>query len=106
MPGPSAAKGAGTKLAEAKSADPALSSGPVQEIPAISDAKGPEPHSYAYSTKPEDEQKFRKKMLTMAVTELQNYKKIAVEPMVAEKPVTKNRYALPGRFCPISKMCS
>jgi len=98
MPGPSAAKGAGTKVAEAKSADPAPSSGPVQEIPAISDAKGPEPHSYADSTKPEDEQNFRKKMLTMAVTELQNYQKTAVEPgaAVTKKPVRAARPVPPN----------
>jgi hypothetical protein len=89
VPGPSSAKVGGTKVAGSKSAAPAPASGPVQEIPAVSDAKGPEPHSYAYSMKPEDEQNFRKKMLAMAATELQNYQKTAVEPGAAEKPVTK-----------------
>jgi hypothetical protein len=39
--------------------------------------------------KPEEEQNFRKKILVMAATELQNYQKTAVEPGVAEKAVSK-----------------
>jgi hypothetical protein len=42
----------------------------VQLIPAISDANGPEPHPYAYEMKPEQEQTFRKKMLTLAADEV------------------------------------
>ena len=89
MPGPSSAKVGGTKVAGVKSKAPVPAGGPVQEIPAISDAKGPEPHSYAYFTKPEEEQTFRKKILAMAATELQNYQKTAVAAGVAEKPVAK-----------------
>jgi hypothetical protein len=38
----------------------------IQLIPAISDADGPEPSSYAFSTKLEEEQQFRKKILALA----------------------------------------
>lgn len=44
--------------------------GPVQLIPAISDAAGPDPRPYAYSLKPDEEQKLRKKMLTLAADEV------------------------------------
>jgi hypothetical protein len=40
--------------------------GPIQLIPAISDAAGPEPRSYVYDPKPEDKQKWLKQMLGMA----------------------------------------
>ena len=43
----------------------ASASNPVQLIPAISDAGGPEPRPYAYSLKPEEEQKLRKKILAL-----------------------------------------
>jgi len=42
----------------------------VQLIPAISDSHGPDPRSYTYSLKPEEEQQFRKKMLAMAADEI------------------------------------
>lgn len=38
----------------------------IQEIPAISDAKGPEPRSYGFPLKPGEDQQFRKKMLAQA----------------------------------------
>jgi hypothetical protein len=56
-----------------KPASPAPSaskSGPVQLIPAISDAAGPDPRPYAYSLKPEEEQKLRKKILLLAADEV------------------------------------
>lgn len=39
---------------------------PIQSIPAISDADGPEGRPYLYNMKPEEEQTFLKKMLAMA----------------------------------------
>jgi hypothetical protein len=44
--------------------------GPIQLIPAISDASGPEPRPYAFSMKPDEEQKFRTKMLAFAADEV------------------------------------
>jgi hypothetical protein len=44
--------------------------GPVQIIPAISDAGGPEPRPFTYSLKPEEEQALRKKMLALAADEV------------------------------------
>jgi hypothetical protein len=41
-------------------------------MPAISDAEGPEPSSYVFSTKPEEEQQFRKKILALATEEVRS----------------------------------
>jgi hypothetical protein len=43
----------------------------MQLIPAISDADGPDPRPYAYSLKPDEEQKLRKKILALAANEVQ-----------------------------------
>ena len=43
---------------------------PIQLIPAISDAAGPDPRPYAYSLKPEEEQNLRKKILALAADEV------------------------------------
>ena len=77
---------------------PAASSaiGPVTVIPAVSDANGPEPHTYVYPTKPEDEQNFRKKILAMAAMELQNYQKPNVAPAASKKPMIKKGGARSG----------
>lgn len=44
--------------------------GPLDFIPAISDAGGPEPRPYAYQLKPDEEQALLKKMLAMAGEEV------------------------------------
>ena len=43
---------------------------PIQFIPAISDAGGPDPRPYAYEMKPEEERAFRDKMLALAADEV------------------------------------
>jgi hypothetical protein len=45
-------------------------SGSMQLIPAISDADGPDPRPYAFSLKPDEEQKLRKKILALAEDEV------------------------------------
>lgn len=45
----------------------------IQLIPAISDAGGPEPQSYVYTTTPGQEREFREKMLKMASVAVQAY---------------------------------
>jgi hypothetical protein len=42
----------------------------IQSIPAISDANGPDPRPYAYSLKPDEEDKLRKKVLALAADEV------------------------------------
>jgi hypothetical protein len=42
----------------------------VRSIPAISDADGPDPRPYAYSLKPDEEDKLRKKILALAADEV------------------------------------
>jgi hypothetical protein len=44
--------------------------GPLEFIPAISDADGPQPRPYAYQLKPDEEQALLKKMLAMAADEV------------------------------------
>jgi hypothetical protein len=44
--------------------------GPLEFVPAISDADGPEPRPYAYQLKPDEEQTLLKKMLAMAGDEV------------------------------------
>ncbi len=69
------------------SAPTSAPSEPVQLIPAISDAAGPEPRPYAYSTKPDEEQKLRKKILAVAADEVRAW---AAQPESAtSRPVAR-----------------
>lgn len=58
----------------------------IQIVPAISDAGGPEPHSYAYPMKPDEEQQFRKKILAMAADEVTTRAKQLAAEMAAASP--------------------
>ncbi len=49
-----------------------LTSNGIQYIPAISDASGPDPRPYAYGMKPEEEAKFRNKILALAAIEVRS----------------------------------
>jgi len=73
-----------------KSSTPAVvASAPsaAQLIPAISDAAGPDPRPYAYSLKPEEELKLRKKILLLAAEEVQAW---AAQPEPAgSKPASR-----------------
>src|SRR3984957_8031738 len=57
------------KKVTAAKATPATAS-TMQLIPAISDSDGPDPRPYAYDTKPDEEQKLRKTMLSLAADEV------------------------------------
>jgi hypothetical protein len=60
-----------TKDTHKPSASPsAAASSPLQLIPAISDANGPEPRPYTYNVKREEEQKLRTKILALAADEV------------------------------------
>jgi len=76
----------------AKPANPAAKAGSIQLIPAISDAGGPEPSSYAFSTKPEGEQQFRKKILALAAEEVRaRDRQLAAETIAASAPTRTAR---------------
>ena len=64
----------------------------VQLIPAISDADGPDPRSYVYDVKPEEEQTYRKKMLALAAEEIgarvKQTRATAVEPSSARASIS------------------
>jgi hypothetical protein len=65
--------------------------GPIQFIPAVSDAGGPEARPYTYEFKPEEEQNFLKKMLALATNEVQaRAKRLSAESTINPKPSTKN----------------
>src|SRR5438874_210988 len=77
---------------EVLQANPAATSSSIQLIPAISDAGGPEPSSYAFSTKPEEEQQFRKKILALATDEVRAHdRQLAAETIAASVPTRTAR---------------
>ena len=88
-----AASAAVGKDAHKPAAAPSAVSAPVQLIPAISDAAGPDPRPYAYSLRPEEEQKLRRKMLLLAANEVRAW---AAQP---ESPGSKPaaHVSRPGR---------
>jgi hypothetical protein len=88
-----AASAAAGKDAHKPSAAPSVASAPVQLIPAISDAAGPDPRPYAYSLKPEEEQKLRKKILLLAANEVRAW---AAQPESAGSQSTAHA-SRPGR---------
>jgi hypothetical protein len=64
--------------------------GPIQLIPAVSDADGPEARPYAYQMKPEEEQNFLKKMLALASDDVQaRASRLLGESEPAPKAATK-----------------
>src|SRR5262249_48024591 len=71
--------------------------GPPRSIPAISDAAGPDPRPYAYDIKPEEEQKFRQKMLAMAAEAIEARAKQR-SPEIGAKPPARPSSA--GRRTP------
>jgi hypothetical protein len=84
------------------SATPSAAPEPVQLIPAISDAAGPDPRPYAYGLKPDEEQKLRKKILALAADEVRAW---AAQPesagskpaaRTASRPVSKAKPPLPS----------
>ena len=50
----------------------AASTSGLQNIPAISDAGGPDPRPYIYNVKPDEEDKLRKKILSLAADEVRD----------------------------------
>jgi hypothetical protein len=80
-----------TSRATASAQAPAAA--PVQLIAAVSDASGPEPRPYAYSLKPEEELKLRKKILAMAADEVRAW---AAQPEAAGASQPAAHAARPG----------
>lgn len=64
----------------------------AQLIPAISDAGGPEPHSYIYDIKPDDELVLRNKVLALAEDEVRaRVKKLASEQIGSTEPARSSK---------------
>lgn len=60
---------------KAKASSGPSSAKPAEVLPAISDAGGPDPHSYAYRWAPDEQQKLTKAVTDIARTELERYVK-------------------------------
>ena len=74
-------------------------SGPLQFIPAISDADGPDPRPYAYEMKPDEEQKFRTKMLAMATDAVRaRVAQVHVQPSPTKSTAAKVKAAPAPEF--------
>lgn len=86
---PATAKDAHKPAAAASTGTP----NPLQLIPAISDAAGPDPRPYAYSLKPEEEPKLRNKMLTLAGDEVRAW---AAQPGQSAGSQAAPRASRPG----------
>jgi hypothetical protein len=87
---PAKTAAAPTKGGQTKPASTSAGSGPVQLIPAISDADGPDPQPYSYDLKPDQEQKLRAKVLALAADEVRaRAEQLAAEAQPAARPVPK-----------------
>ena len=64
-----------------------------QQIPAISDAGGPEPRPYSYDIKTDEEQKYRKGMLALAADAVRAHAKEITPAVAPAKPATRARAA-------------
>ncbi|MGB7583576.1 MAG: hypothetical protein WBM11_01935 [Terriglobales bacterium] len=66
---------------------------PTQMFPAISAENGPEPHSYSYPMKPDEEQQFRKQMLAMAADEVRARSRLLAGETIQPAKPAKNVHA-------------
>jgi hypothetical protein len=76
----------------------AATAGPVQLIPAISDAAGPDPRPYAYSLKPDEEQKLRTKILALAADEVRAWAAQSAEATGSQPAARASRPASKARL--------
>jgi hypothetical protein len=67
----------------------------IQMFPAISDAHGPDPRPYAFEMKPEEEQGYRKKMLALAVKEIQEKVREMTPEVPGSTPATRTKTRVP-----------
>jgi hypothetical protein len=70
-----------------KPAEPVADKGPVQLIPAISDATGPEPRSFAFDWLKDEEGERRKQMTTLAKEQVRAYVDARTKAKIAPKLV-------------------
>lgn len=77
----------------------AVSQGPVQFVPAISDAGGPDPRSYKFFWKTGEEEERRKQMLALAGDEVRAYMNARAKGAIAAKPPA-GKAGVPARKSP------
>jgi hypothetical protein len=78
-----------------KATGPAKDAPSIQLIPAVSDEHGPDARPYAFEMKPGEEESYRKKMLTLAATEVQA-KARAMTPVMPGAAPAKRTPARPA----------
>ena len=74
-----------------------ISAKPVQVLPAISDAGGPEPQSYKFFWKEGEEEERRKQMLTLAGDEVRAYVSARAKGAIGVKPATSSEAGVARR---------
>jgi hypothetical protein len=77
------------KAESSGTATSAASTGPVQLVPAISDAGGPDPRSYKFFWKEGEEEERRKQMLALAADEVRAYVSARAKGAITAKPAAK-----------------
>ena len=78
---------------QAKTAKAAAEAGPVQLIPAISDAAGPIPHTFTYHWLKDEEGERRQQITDLAKQQLQAYLAAQAKLTIAPKPAAQARHA-------------
>jgi len=83
------AKPASTKVASASAAATPVASGPVQLVPAVSDAGGPDPKSYKFQWNKGEEQDRRTQVLALANDDFRAYLVKRAKDCIPAKPAAK-----------------
>jgi len=92
-------KAASTTAGAAKAASGAADQGPIDSVPAISDAGGPEPHSFAFEWLKDEEGERRAQMVTLAKDQVRAYVEAQAKARITPKPPG----AAAARHAPVAK---
>jgi hypothetical protein len=86
-PGAGAQAKTASATAEAtKAASAAVDQGPIDTVPAISDASGPEPHSFAFEWLKDEEGERQAQMVTLAKDQVRAYVEAQAKARITPKP--------------------
>jgi hypothetical protein len=83
---PGAVPSAAAPANAGKTPEPVAGNGPVQMIPAISDAAGPDPRSFAFQWLKDEEGERRQQMTTLAKDQVRAYVDARAKAKIAPKP--------------------
>ncbi len=85
-PGATAQAKSASATADAAKAAAAADQGPIDMVPAISDAGGPEPHSFAFEWLKDEEGERRAQMVTLAKDQVRAYVEAQAKARITPKP--------------------